>query len=115
MNNPHKDKYILINQTLNSAKVIRTGADNKYYNFVNKSEVIPKQVTKYSVKILKAANSLLMIGFCTEKGLGNINNHNSVESAYYCCELRYITMADNLYLDEKAVVNREHFARCKRN
>lgn len=85
MNNPHKEKYILINQTLSSAKIIKTGTDNKYYNFVNKSEVIPKQKTKYSVKIIKAANSLLMIGFCTEKGLGNINNHNSVESAYYCC------------------------------
>jgi hypothetical protein len=26
-----------------------------------------------------------MVGFCTEKGLGNIDNHRHAESAYYYC------------------------------
>jgi hypothetical protein len=26
-----------------------------------------------------------MVGFCTEKGLGNINNYQHAESAYYYC------------------------------
>jgi hypothetical protein len=67
-----------------SLKLNRTGK-NGYYNFVNRFGIHPGQKAKYSVKVSKATNNWALIGFCTEKGLGNMNNFNHVESFYYYC------------------------------
>ena len=72
--NPHSQYYALTNSTATSAKLARVGGGNNYYNFVNRTEVLPDQQAKYAVKIAKAKDSYLMVGFCTEKGLGNSNS-----------------------------------------
>ena len=78
--------YALTNSTATSAKLARVGGgSNWYYNFVNRSEVLPDQQAKYAVKIAKATNSYLYVGFCTEKGLGNTCNYQHAESVYYYC------------------------------
>jgi hypothetical protein len=52
---------------------------------MNNYEILPNQKIKFSLTINKTADSHIMIGFCTEKGLGNINNYGNAESAYYYC------------------------------
>jgi hypothetical protein len=83
--NAHKKYYTLTNLTGTSARITRTGENRKYYNFVNQCKVLPNQKAKYSLTVNKTKNSIIMIGFCTEKGLGNIDNHYHAESAYYFC------------------------------
>jgi hypothetical protein len=83
-NNLHKQYYTLTWSSSTSAKVSRIG-ENGWYNFVNNCEILPNQKAKYSLTINKTAGSNIMIGFCTEKGLGNINNYQNAESAYYYC------------------------------
>jgi hypothetical protein len=83
-NNAHKVYYTLTNLTGTSARIIRTG-DNRYYNFINKCEVFPNQKAKYSLTINKTTSNDIFIGFCTEKGMGNIDNYSYAESVYYRC------------------------------
>jgi hypothetical protein len=65
---------------------VRQGQDEKWYNFVNATEILPHQCSKFRVKINKAPNgNQLMIGFCTSAGLGIGNNQGQPESAYYFC------------------------------
>ena len=40
---------------------------------------------RYSIRIDKTESSNILIGFCTNAGLGNRNNNASPESAYYDC------------------------------
>lgn len=56
-----------------------------YYNFVNTTEIIPGETGKYTIKIIKAKINNMMIGFCTERGFGNVNNFSNNESVYYWC------------------------------
>ena len=56
--NAHQQYYALTNSTATSAKLARVGGgSNWYYNFVNRSEVLPDQQAKYAVKIAKAKDS----------------------------------------------------------
>jgi hypothetical protein len=55
------------------------------YNFVNATEILPHQRSKFRVKINKAKDNLLMVGFCTSAGLGVESNYFKPESAYYRC------------------------------
>jgi hypothetical protein len=75
LNNAHKNHYTLKNLTATLTRITRKGDDSEWYNFVNKFEVLPNQKTKYSLTINKTADSQIMIGFCTEKGLGNKNHY----------------------------------------
>lgn len=59
--------------------------DNFYCNFVNKTEILVGQKVKYSINIVSVTDSYLLIGFCSEKGLGNKDNYNHAESVYYNC------------------------------
>jgi hypothetical protein len=68
-----------------SAKIVRKGQDEKWYNFVNATEILPHKRSKFRVKINKAKNNYLMVGFCTSAGLGVVNNYDKPESAYYGC------------------------------
>jgi hypothetical protein len=81
--NAHKQYYSLKNLTARLTRITRIGEDRKWYNFVNKCEVLPNQKAKYSLTF--KTTSKILIGFCTEKGLGNINNFKHAESAYYQC------------------------------
>ena len=54
--NAHQQYYALTNSTATSAKLARVGGGG-YYNFVNRTEVLPDQQAKYAVKIAKATNS----------------------------------------------------------
>jgi hypothetical protein len=64
---------------------VRQGQDNYFYNFVNATEILPHQRSKFRVKINKAKDNCLLIGFCTSAGLGVVYNYSQPESAYYCC------------------------------
>jgi hypothetical protein len=88
--NSHKIYYTLTNVTETSALISRIGDNSKCYNFVNKCEILPNQKVSYSVTIKKTVNKQVLIGFCTEKGLGSIDFFKHAESAYYFC-------AGNLY------------------
>ena len=55
--NAHQQYYALTNSTATSAKLARVGGGSSWYNFVNRSEVLPDQQAKYAVKIAKATNS----------------------------------------------------------
>jgi hypothetical protein len=88
-NNAHKKYYTLTNLTGTSARITRIGVEG-YYNFVNKCEILPNQKAKYSLTINITKNNYIYVGFCTEKGLGNINNQGHAESAYYSCAIGYV-------------------------
>jgi hypothetical protein len=64
---------------------VRQGEDSRWYNFVNATEILPHQRSRFRVKINKAKDSQLLIGFCTSTGLGVVSNYNKLESAYYYC------------------------------
>jgi hypothetical protein len=83
-NNAHKVYFTLTNLTGTSARITCI-ADSGYYNFVSKCEVLPNQKAKYSLTVNKTKSSSILVGFCTEKGLGNNCNHMNAESAYYFC------------------------------
>lgn len=94
--NTHQQYYILNNITANSARLTRVGGGTQYYNFVNKTELIPEKQNIFTVRMIRAIDSCLMIGICTKKGLGNISNFEHAESIYYFC-------LDNGRLYEKGV------------
>lgn len=52
---------------------------------MNDAEIPHTKRKKYMIKILRTDNSNIMIGFCTDTGLGVKNNNSSPESAYYQC------------------------------
>ena len=72
----------------NSAKIDYKG-DGYWYNFVNAAEILPNQTAKYSLKIDKTQHKWIMVGFCTNAGLGNTDNYCHPESAYYYCRDYY--------------------------
>jgi hypothetical protein len=64
---------------------VQQGQDEKWYNFVNATEILPHQRSKFRVKINKLPYNNLMVGFCTSAGLGVERNFDKPESAYYGC------------------------------
>lgn len=61
--NDHKQYYELFNSN-HSTTLTRLVGKCEYYNFVNKTEVLPNQHKKYAVRRINT--SALIIGFCTE-------------------------------------------------
>ena len=82
--NSHNQFYTLSKTGATSAKIVYKG-NNVWYNFVNAAEILPNQTAKYNLKINKLNNYRIMLGFCTNAGLGNIDNYDHPESAYYWC------------------------------
>jgi hypothetical protein len=68
--NSHQQFYALTSTGALSAKIVRQGQDEKWYNFVNATEILPHQPSKFRVKINKAKDNRLMVGFSTSAGLG---------------------------------------------
>jgi hypothetical protein len=64
---------------------VRQGQDKQWYNFVNATEILPHKRSKFRVKINKAKDNSLMVGFCTSAGSGVERNYDKPESAYYDC------------------------------
>ena len=82
--NSHNQHFTLTKTGATSAKIVYKGA-YAWYNFVNAAEILPNQTAKYNLKILKTQNKYIMVGFCTNAGLGNDRNFDHPESAYYYC------------------------------
>jgi hypothetical protein len=72
---PNLTEYTLTNVPVTLVRIIRRG-ENGWYNYMNKCEILPNQKAKYSLTINKTRDSSIMVGFCTEKGMGNVNNQN---------------------------------------
>jgi hypothetical protein len=85
-----------------SAKMLRQGS-NGWYNFVNGAEILPLQRVGYTVKINKAMYKSIMIGFCTSAALGNKDNLNHAESAYYSCLGSFYEGGTNIGLAQSGV------------
>jgi hypothetical protein len=72
------------------AKITRI-EENGWYNFVNKCEILPNLKAKYSFTLKKTKDTSIMVGFCTEEGLGITENYIHAGSAYlYCWDIGYL-------------------------
>jgi hypothetical protein len=59
-----------------------TKINSEWHNFVNKYAVPENQILKYYVKLMNVPKNFLMVGFCTQEGLGKCM---APESVYKNC------------------------------